>query len=37
MRWDGRDETGRPLPAGVYFLVVRGAGRPDTAKLVRLR
>ncbi|MEZ4396379.1 MAG: FlgD immunoglobulin-like domain containing protein [Candidatus Krumholzibacteriia bacterium] len=35
--WDGRDEQGRNLPAGVYLAVLEQAGRKSTARLVRLR
>ncbi len=38
--WSGRDESGRPLPGGVYFLRVSGSSRGNTvpaAKLVLVR
>jgi hypothetical protein len=36
--WDGRDEAGRPAPAGVYWVrLAREEGRPAaTARIVRL-
>jgi hypothetical protein len=34
--WDGRDERGRLLPAGVYFCRLDAAGRSETRKIVRL-
>ena len=34
--WDGRDAAGRAVPAGVYFIELRSAGRSDRAKVVRL-
>jgi hypothetical protein len=34
--WDGRDGTGRPLPAGIYFVRLAGAGMQVTRKLVRV-
>lgn len=36
--WDGADNTGRPVPAGLYFLRLESAGRSVAAgRLVRLR
>lgn len=36
--WDGRDEAGRPVGAGVYFLRVATAGGDDaTVKILRIR
>ena len=37
--WDGRDESGRLAPAGVYLLRARIAGQPQiaTTRLVRVR
>jgi hypothetical protein len=35
--WDGRDEAGRPVAAGVYLAVVRAGDRTRSAPLVRLR
>lgn len=34
--WDGRDAAGRVTPAGLYFVVLRGEGRNDRAKTIRL-
>jgi hypothetical protein len=34
--WDGRDEAGRAVAAGVYFVVVRSGEARDRAKVVRL-
>jgi hypothetical protein len=34
--WDGRDDRGRPVPAGVYFLRVDAADVGHTGKVVRL-
>src|SRR5262245_34969060 len=33
--WDGRDDDGRPMPAGIYFVRFHGAGRPMSRKLVK--
>ncbi|MGQ0722341.1 MAG: FG-GAP-like repeat-containing protein [Candidatus Eiseniibacteriota bacterium] len=33
--WDGRDSAGRPLPAGAYVLLARGAGG-SASEIVRL-
>jgi flagellar hook assembly protein FlgD len=33
--WDGRDDAGRPSPAGVYFVRVTSAGRSRTARVLR--
>jgi hypothetical protein len=35
--WDGRDEAGRPAPAGVYFVRVRTAAGTQSGRVVRLR
>jgi photosystem II stability/assembly factor-like uncharacterized protein len=32
--WDGTDESGRPLPSGIYFVHLRGAGSALTQKIV---
>ena len=37
LAWDGRDDAGRPVPNGVYFLVTRVAGRESRLKLVVTR
>jgi flagellar hook assembly protein FlgD len=34
--WDGTDNTGGPLPAGVYFCNIRMAERRYTAKVVKI-
>lgn len=35
--WNGGDDRGRPLPSGVYFLVLRAAGHSCESKVVLLR
>jgi hypothetical protein len=35
--WDGRDDAGRSVAAGVYFVRVRGGGGDLAAKVLRLR
>jgi hypothetical protein len=35
--WDGRDEDGRAVPAGVYFVKVRSPEAESTAKVLRVR
>ncbi len=35
--WDGRDEGGRPLPAGVYVCRLQAAGRADSRRLLLLK
>jgi len=37
LAWDGRDDAGRAVPNGVYFLVTRVAGRESRLKLVVTR
>jgi len=34
--WDGRDDHGRAVPAGIYFARLQGAGGSQVRKLVRL-
>jgi hypothetical protein len=34
--WDGRDDQGRPVPPGVYFARLEGAGARQVRKIVRL-
>jgi FlgD Ig-like domain len=35
--WDGRDESGRPVASGIYFLRVRSASVKESTKVFRLR
>jgi subtilisin family serine protease len=35
--WDGRDDAGHRLPAGIYFARLRAAGRTATRKVALLR
>ncbi|NNF05464.1 MAG: hypothetical protein HKN21_01760 [Candidatus Eisenbacteria bacterium] len=35
--WDGRDDRGRPVPAGVYFVQLRSEAESTTRRLVRLK
>jgi hypothetical protein len=35
--WNGRDDRGRDLPGGVYFLDLEAGGRREIHKLVRIR
>jgi hypothetical protein len=35
--WDGRDESGRPLPSGAYFAHCDAAGERSTARLILQR
>jgi hypothetical protein len=35
--WDGRDDGGRPVAAGVYFVVVRAGASRDGQKVVVIR
>lgn len=35
--WDGRDERGRPAPAGVYFAALRGTGAATRQRVVLVR
>jgi len=34
--WDGRDRDGHPVPGGVYYLYVRGAGIDDARAVVHV-
>lgn len=35
--WDGRDQAGRPAPAGVYFAALRGTGTAARQRVVLVR
>jgi hypothetical protein len=35
--WDGRDNHGRPVPAGTYFYRIQGDGWTDTKKMMVVR
>lgn len=35
--WDGRDDSGRGVSTGVYFIVVQSAGEIDTRKVMLLK
>ena len=35
--WDGRDENGRQMPAGVYFVRARHANHAENLRIVKLR
>lgn len=35
--WDGRDDAGRPAPAGVYFAALRGSGAAARQRVVLVR
>ena len=37
LTWDGRDNVGRELPAGVYFAVLRSAGISQSRRIVLIR
>jgi len=37
VRWDGRDEAGRPTPPGIYFLQAESSGASRTVKIARIR
>jgi hypothetical protein len=37
VEWDGRDETGRPLPTGVYFCRVEASRHVATGKVILIR
>lgn len=37
LTWDGTRSDGQPVPAGVYFVRVRSAGRSSTTKAIRTR
>jgi hypothetical protein len=35
--WDGRDETGAPVPSGIYFYLLRAGGRSESGRLTMIR
>jgi len=35
--WDGRDERGRDVPSGIYFLRMQAGERVETARTVLIR
>ena len=35
--WDGRDEYGRTVSSGIYFVRMQSGKFSDTGKIVRLR
>jgi flagellar hook assembly protein FlgD len=35
LQWDGRDDSGREVPAGVYLARLQGAAESVVARLVR--
>lgn len=37
LAWDGRDERGRPVPAGIYSYRLSAASWRATGRLIRLR
>jgi hypothetical protein len=37
IRWDGRDETGREMPSGIYFLTAATSAAREERKVVRIR
>ena len=37
MSWDGRDDSGRPVTNGVYFLELDWCGLHATSRIVRMR
>ncbi|RKZ22384.1 hypothetical protein DRQ16_02450, partial [bacterium] len=34
--WDGRDEKGKKVPAGVYWIVVKGEGETGVRKMIKI-
>jgi len=36
LTWDGRDDAGRPVPSGTYFLRLRAAGLEETVRAIRI-
>ena len=37
LRWDGRSDSGRELPSGVYFARLESGGRVESRRLTLLR
>lgn len=37
LEWDGLGSSGRPVPAGVYFVRLDGSGNSEATRIVRLR
>jgi hypothetical protein len=37
LTWDGRDDLGRAVAPGVYFIRMEAASQTATRKLIRLR
>jgi uncharacterized membrane protein len=37
LTWDGRDDAGRPAPAGIYVLRVEAGGRVHSTRVLRIR
>ena len=35
--WAGRNDSGNPVPSGVYFCVLKAAGKTESRKMVMLR
>jgi len=35
--WQGRDDTGRPVASGVYFLRMKAPGYSSTSKMLLLK
>ena len=35
--WQGRDDNGRSLPSGAYYVRMEGPGRVDTRKVMLLK
>ena len=33
--WDGHDNSGQSLSAGIYFIVIRSGGAEETVKIIR--
>lgn len=37
VKWDGRDDGGRPVPSGVYFYRLRAGGQAETRRMQLIR